>query len=375
MILDWLESLPEAELNARPTLCFRYASLLLINGQTAGVEEKLQAAEAALQTIESDEKSRNLVGQIAGIWATLALTGYQAETMLTQAHRALAYLDTGNLAARAGVNWTLGYAHYIQGDRAAAGCSFSKAISLSEASGDTFTTILATTGLGSVQEAENQLHLAARTYRRVLELAGDQPLQIINEAHLGLARLLYEWNDLDAAEEHGRQSLHLARQYERGIDRFVLCELFLARLKLARGDLYGAAGLLGQTWQSVRERRFVHRMPEVAAAQVLTLLHQGNVTAAAGLAETYELPLSQARVHLARRDASAAHATLASWHHQAEAKGLADEQLKAMVLQAIAHHMHGEEEKALHLLRDALTLAGRAGFPWCNSCPKQRPEG
>ena len=60
---------------------------------------------------------------------------------------------------------------------------------ISQASGDIFTTILATIGLGNIQEAENQLYLAAETYRRVLQLAGDPPLPIVCEAHLGLARI------------------------------------------------------------------------------------------------------------------------------------------------------------------------------------------
>src|SRR5207245_9651162 len=136
-------------------------------------------------------------------------------------------------------------------------------------------------------------------YRRVLHLAGDQPLQIIYEAHLGLARVLYEWNDLDEASQHGRQSLHLARQYERVIDRFILCEVFLARLKLAQGDVAGAATMLAQASQSARQENFVYRIPEVAAAQVLTLLRQGNLAAAAHLAQTHELPIRQARVPLA----------------------------------------------------------------------------
>src|SRR6185503_5041262 len=42
-ILEWLESLPTEVLNARPSLWRRHAGLLLINGQTAGVGEKLQA--------------------------------------------------------------------------------------------------------------------------------------------------------------------------------------------------------------------------------------------------------------------------------------------------------------------------------------------
>src|SRR5262249_27686702 len=202
-----------------------------------------------------------------------------------------------------------------------------EAISLSQASGDIFTTILATIGLGNVQEVDNQLHLAAQTYQRVLQLAGDQPLQIIYEAHLGLARVLYEWNDLDAAEQHGRQSLHLARQYDRVIDRFIVCEVFLARLKLAGGDIAGAAAILAQADQSARQQNFVYRIPEVAAAQVLTSLRQGNLAAATRLAETHELPIGQARVHLAQGEASTALAVLGPFRRQVEAKGWEDERL------------------------------------------------
>src|SRR4029078_1574980 len=125
--------------------------------------------------------------------AVLALTRYQVETMLTQSRRALQYLHPNNLSTRANANWTLGYAYLLQGDRAAARRALTEAISLSQASGDIFTTLLATIGLGNVQEADNQLYLAAETYGRILQLAGDQPLQIIYEAHLGLARVLYEW--------------------------------------------------------------------------------------------------------------------------------------------------------------------------------------
>jgi len=361
-ILDWLESLPTTVLNARPSLWARYASLLLVNGQTTGVEEKLQAAEAALQGTEADDKTRNLVGQIAAARATLALTRYQVETMLAQSRRALEYLRPNNLSLRATANWTLGFAYWTLGDRATARRAYTEAISLSQASGDIFTTILATIGLGNVQEAENQLYLAAETYQRVLQLAGDQPLLIIYEAHLGVARVLYEWNDLDAAEQHGRQSLHLARQYDRVIDRFVICEVFLARLKLAQGDVVGAAALLAEAGQSARQHNFVFRMPEVAAAQVLTLLRQGNLVAAAHLAQTHELPLSQARVHLARGNPSAALAVLEPWRRQVEAKGWEDERLKVMVLQAVALQAHGEKDKAVQLLFDALALAAPGGF-------------
>jgi LuxR family maltose regulon positive regulatory protein len=187
------------------------------------------------------------------------------------------------------------------------------------------------------------------------------PQPMIYEAHLGLARILYEWNDLEAAERHGQQSLHLARQYESGVDRFVACEVFLARLKLAQGDVAGAAAMLAQASQSARQQGFAHRLPEIAAAQVLTFLRQDQLAAAAHLAETHDLPLSQARVLLAQGNPAAARAALVPWQRQVEAKGWADERLRVLVLQAIALQVHGDKDKAVQALCDALALAEPEG--------------
>jgi LuxR family maltose regulon positive regulatory protein len=360
-ILDWLAALPPAVLNARPSLWWRYGALLLVSGQSTGVEEKLDAAEAALPGGEEDDQTRQLIGQIAAARATLALTRYQVEPMLVQSRRALAYLRPTSLALRANAHWTLGFAYSLLGDRAAARRALTEAIALSQMVGDIFTTILATIGLGNVQELDNQLYQAVETYRRVEQMAGDQPLAIIYEAHLGLARVLYEWNDLDAAEQEGRQGLYLARQYDMVIDRFIVCEVFLARLKLARGDVDGAAAILAQAGEAARRQNFVYRIPEVAAMQVLTLLRQGDLPAAAHLAQTHNLPLSQARVHLARGNPAAALALLEPLRRQMEAKEWADERLKVMVLQAIALYMHGEKDMARQRLGEALALAEPAG--------------
>jgi LuxR family maltose regulon positive regulatory protein len=109
------------------------------------------------------------------------------ETMLAQSRRALEYLHPNNLSTRASAYWTLGFAYALQGDRAATRRAFTESISLSQACGAIFTAILATIGLGNVQEADNQLYQAAETYRRVLQWAGDKPQQIISEAHVGLS--------------------------------------------------------------------------------------------------------------------------------------------------------------------------------------------
>src|SRR6266567_2757528 len=331
-VLNWLESLPTTILDARPSLWVTYASALTMTGQPiSSVEEKLQAAEAALQEAEPDDKTRDLVGHIAAIRAMLAVPANQVETIIAQSRRA---------AARG---------------------AYTEVIAISQASGNIMVTIAATTCLGQIQEADNQLSLAAESYRRVLHLAGDPPWPAACEAYVGLARVCYQWNDLDAAEQHGQQSFQLAMQME-SVDTPAACEVLLARLKLARGDVASATALLAKAEQFVRQHNFVHWMPEVAAVQVLTLLHQGHLAAAAHLAQTHGLPLSQARVHLAQGDPSAALAVLESWRGQMEAKGWQDERLKVMVLQAVALQAHGEKDQAVQVLYDALALAAPGGF-------------
>jgi len=365
-IRNWLTSLPKTVLDARPSLGVMYATLALMAGQTTGVEEKLRAAEAALASalhgVEPVDKTRDLIGQIAAARATLALTRYQPEAMITQARRALEYLHPDNLPSRVRAIWTMGFAFQVKGDRAAARQTYTEAVAISQASGNIRFTIVATISLGVIQEFENQLYQAVETFQGGLQLAGDFPQPFENEAHLGLARIFYQWNDLEAAEQHGQQGLQLARQFDSVIDRFVICEVFLARLKLARGDVSGAAAMLAETEKSVRQNNFVHRIPEVAAAQVLVLLRQGDLAAAAHFAQTQDLPFSQARVYLAQGNPSAALAVLEPFRQQMEAKGWQDERLKLMVLQAVALHAHGEKDKAVQLLGEVLALAEPGGF-------------
>ncbi|HOU13155.1 MAG TPA: LuxR C-terminal-related transcriptional regulator [Anaerolineae bacterium] len=361
-ILAWLASLPESVLDTRPLLRVRLATMALTAGQTTGVDEKIQAAEKALQNAELAPQTRDLLGQIACARATLAITQYQPETVLIQARRALEYLLPENLRFRFTANWALSVAYHLQGERAAARQALAEVLSINQTSTSMFSTILAVIHLGRLQELENQLYQAAETYRRALQMASEQPQPNTSDAHLGLARIAYEWNDLDAAEQHGQQALLLAQQFDRALDRFILCEVFLVRLKLARGDADGAAAMLAQIEQSARQQNFILRLPDIAAAQVLVLLRQGDVAAATRLAHTHDLPISQARVHLAQGDTSRALALLSPLRQQMEAKGWQDVRLRAMVLEAIALRAHGEKDKAAQLLGDALALAEPDGF-------------
>ncbi len=366
-ILRWLASLPATVLDERPQLRVQSALLSLAAGQATGIEEKLQAAEAVLanelQGGENDDKTRDLIGQIATARTTLALTRYQSDAMIAQARRALEYLHPDNLLPRFSATWSMGMAYHFRGERATAGLIYTEALSIAQASGNIFNASLATLCLGQMHELENRLFPAVETYRRSLQLIGDHDSHpSTSEAYLGLGRICYEWNDLDSAGSYGQQALQLAKQYDRLIDRFIFSEVFLARLKLARGEVASAAAMLANTMQTVHQHHFVHRIAEVAAAQVLVFIRQDDLVAAGHLAQTHDLPISQARVHLARGDAAAALAVLEAHRRHVEAMNWQDERLRVMVLQAIALHAQGEKAKALKLLDEVLALAEPGGF-------------
>ena len=365
-ILDWLASLPENVLDARPSLRVLTATMSLVAGRTTGVEEALQAAERALERgskgVAVDEAIHDLIGRIAAARATLALTRYQPDAIMVQSRRALKYLHPDNFQFRLTAMWTTAFAHFLQGDRAAAGRAYAELERVSHASGEVFFAQLALCSMGEFQELDIDLLQAAETYRRALLLFGDNPQPSASQAHLGLARVSYEWNDLDAAEEQGERGLRLARQYDSTIDRFILCELLLVRVLLARGLVAAAAARLDELAITARSPIYRHRLPDIAALQVPVLLRQGHVEAAARFAEAFDLPQSRARVLLAQNEPSSALALLEPLRGQMEARGWQDERLRILAFQALALHAEGREDEALRLFVETMGLAEGGRF-------------
>lgn len=361
-VRQWFESLPEAEFEARPSLWVMYASVLTLTGRLHDtIEEVLQSAETALHDAPHDAETNDWLGRIAALRAMLAVTVNQVETIITQSRRALELLRPDNTPMRTTTTWALGYAYQIQGNRAAAAQAYAETIAQNKKSGNIMTEIAATTSLGQIQESENESYLAAETFQHILQLVGDPPWPAACEACVGLGRLHYQWNDLAAAERYGRQGLALARQLE-NVDTPAACGVLLARVQLAQGDAAGALTTLAQADRFARQHQFGQWDGPITAVRIQALLRQSHLNAAARLAGNHDLPISQARVHLAQGEPAAALAVLEPARRQAETNAWRDERLRALRLQALAHWQRGEGEAAVHDLREALALAKPGGL-------------
>ncbi|CAH1206440.1 HTH-type transcriptional regulator MalT [Paenibacillus plantiphilus] len=406
-VLNWLETLSKAELDAKPALWVIYGSALLMAGKPTEIEPKLLAAEAAMQHLQADakgsdyigliaatraaiaaiaiggqpsvaehklqtaedalqlsevgDKTNDLVGQILPRHAGTALDLQQVDNVIAQSRRALEYLNPQSLPVRITALWLLGVACQLRGDRAEAREAYTEVLSISRKLGSNVISIMAIVGQGNLFEGDNRLFEAEERYRSALYLSGDLPLAAVCEAHMGLARICYEWNDLQNALQHVQKCSQMARQVN-SKDMLVTCEIYLARLKLAQLDWVNAAVILADTKQYVSENSLLNRLPDIAELQVLAKLCLGELKEAKYLAEIHQLPLSLTRVHLANGHTASALSELIPFREQAEVKGWQDELLKAMVLHAVVMHAHGEEEQAVQLLLKALELAEPGGF-------------
>ncbi|MDF2834776.1 MAG: hypothetical protein K0Q63_416 [Paenibacillus sp.] len=234
--LKWLDSMPAAELDARPALLVMYGSVLLLSGKPTHAEPKLRTAEILLEGVEQDVRVRDLLGLIATTRASLAsllnavkpdganrnlltaeaslritdsddktddLIGLIAPakaanseesreidlTVVAQADRALDYLRPDNLSVRASAAWMLGVACQRLGDHAGARGAYHNVISYSSVMGHKPLAVLSLIGLGQIHEKDNSPQMAEDCYEEALRLASDLPLPALSDAKVGLERV------------------------------------------------------------------------------------------------------------------------------------------------------------------------------------------
>ncbi|RIX53911.1 LuxR family transcriptional regulator [Paenibacillus nanensis] len=405
-VLSWLESLPLAELDARPSLWVIFASASLLAGRAEEIESKLQAAEKAMKSYEMDGKTRNLIGLIAATRASVSamtvaasptyaerrrletielskhltddktneivgripampaaspMSSQQTDRLIELCRRALEHLNPELLPVRMTAVWLMGVAYQHRGERGKAQEAFAEVLSISRKLENNIIGVMAVLGQASLFEGENLLYEAEAHYRRALELAGEQPSPAVCEAYLGLARIHYERNDLEKAMQLTQMGAQLARRLQHS-DFILASEIFIARLKLAYRDYAGASALLGEAKPFARERSLTNRLPDIAAVQALLLLRQGDPVGALHEAKTHELPLCLARAYLAHGDAAAALAAIAPYSSPVTANGQEDQRLEAMLLEAAARCTLGQRSRALEILIEALEIAERGGF-------------
>ena len=378
-LAGWLDTLPEAIMNARPWLCVAHAWVLVYTGQLGAVEPCLQNAEAALH--EAVSQDQRIAGNLAAIRAYAAILQGDNQHAEELARAALKHLTENDLLARGFATRVLGLVHRATGRLEAAAQFYIEASRISRAAGNNHLTLTVLFDLGYLQFLQGRLHQAFDTCQEALKLAEEhQPrgagqLPVTGYIYALLGRVLCEWNDLDTAVDYARRGAELSEQW--GVAEIMVdCYLHFAIVLQSIGDRLGALSAI----QKMRES--AQRLSEwyiTAAEPYEARLHLvlGNVEEAFrwaesqrdGFADNVELDvytefaaMTLARVHIVQgrwREALRLLERVLRLTEQMQADDLV---IEILILQALALQKADKLDAALDRLTHALSLAEPAGY-------------
>jgi LuxR family transcriptional regulator, maltose regulon positive regulatory protein len=230
----WLQGLPAELVRSRPRLCLAQAVAAIIGDRLEAAASLLDDAERALadrgdQPEEPYEpsvgRSASMVANVpAGIaLARAMLAGMQGDAERTTefSRQALAELDEGEGMLRSLADFHLALAEWLHGRVVEAEQALASLVPEQRATGGHSSAVRVRSTLGQVQRAQVQRargHLGAAlgTYQQLLEVAtapGQLGLPAAGIAHVGIADVLYERSELDAALDHATQGVALSREF------------------------------------------------------------------------------------------------------------------------------------------------------------------
>src|SRR5262252_297531 len=382
----WLSVLPADAVRSRPRLCLARAVSAVVGGQLEMIEPLLADAKRAL-AITGEEPHEPSVGRalsvLANVPASIAflraelarLRGDPARAVACD-QQALAHLGEEDWLLRSLVAWNLAVADWQFGRLAQAERALAEVTAELRAAREGYLAMRVAYDLGQVQRAQGRLSAALGTYQRGLEDAGQAgpALPHVGMAHVGLAEVRYERDELAAALEHATQGVALCRHLADTLPLAIGLGM-LARIRRAQGDAAGALEATGQAEQVGLSPQMVTLLNPVPVWRARLLLTSGEVAAAArwaserGLGRDDELSypreaeyLVLARVLLAERTYDRALRLLERLHAQAAAQQRTGSIIELSAVQTLALAARGDQAAALASLAGGLILAAPEGY-------------
>jgi LuxR family maltose regulon positive regulatory protein len=383
----WLAALPQEVVRSRPRLALAQALAAFNAGRLQVAEPFLEAAEQALATGPSElyEPSigrdmsmlANVPASIALLRAALVALRGDAQRTTELVRQAQAHLAEDERGPRISVRWNLAQADWMLGRLAEAGCAFAGIVAEGREAGEPHLMLTAGSVLGRIQRGQGHLQAALRTYQEGLEFAARTGPGVglsAAVAHVGMAEVLYERNQLEQALSHTREGISLGRQLT-STQTLASGLATLAWIRQARGDAAGAREAMDEAYQVISNREIVALHNPVPAERARLLLAQGDVQEVvhwveerglededeSGYARELEY-LVLARVLLSRNMADRALALLERLGSVAKAQARVGSLIQVQVLQALGFQAAGQADQAMKVLAPALMQAEPEGY-------------
>ena len=382
----WLSALPAPLLATRPRLCLAQAFVAVVGGQVEAVGPLLDAAERAVAVAAGQPEEPpaagplslldNLPGCIAFLQAELARLRGDAASAADWNQRALAELGEHEFYLGTLVRASLAVAQWLGGQLGPAERGLTAELAARRATGEGYLASRVGHDLGAVQRAVGNLDAALATGRQVLESAGaggGEP-PYLGIAHVGMAEVRYQRDELDAALDHATRGVELARRLA-FTPPLAAGLAVLAWIRQASGDDAGATAAMDEAVAVAISPQVVALLNPVPAQRARLLLAQRDVAAASRWARAAGLGpddepgyprepsyLALARLLLAQDRPGPALTLLRRLLDLAAAQGRTGSVIEIQALRALALAARGDRGGALGALTEAVTLGCPQGY-------------
>jgi LuxR family maltose regulon positive regulatory protein len=384
-VQEWFDALPQEISRTHPRLCIDQAWVLHLSQRSTEIEPLLQAAERGLNSSDYAglATTSSWLGEVMALRAWVKRSQGDLVQALELAHGALDLLTEEHVFALCLNLVSLAGALRHTGDLEQAVQVLTDCIPLCKEAMNPLGVMADSFELAELQVMRGHLYQAQAVLQDALQWAtnhGVQQMPATSMVHVKLSDVLFEQNNLQAAEDHLEAGLKLSK---RGLATVSgQGYLSLARLKQARGDTAGAEAALLKAEEAVQGWETPEMAAERAAHRARFWLAEGNLPPALRWIqeswvrtqekETYlhefEL-LTLSRVLIAhgraRRDVPAlddAMALLERLRQSAEEGGRLGRIIEISMLRAMTHQVLGDSHEALAALDRALTLAEPEGY-------------
>jgi LuxR family maltose regulon positive regulatory protein len=387
VILDrWLSMLPEEVVRFRPKLCLAQGWMQLHIGHLDSAERLVEHAERAFEQgqVSGDLELPSAGGMVAEVSAATALLRADiaaargdTEGSAASARSALAVMGEEEFGPRFLARFQLACADWMAGRLKRAEPALARLLAEGRAAPDPYPLVSSCYALGQVQAGRGKLGAALRTNREGLRYAtkgGRLSPFHAGEAHIGIAQVLYQRDELEEALEHATRGIELCRHTV----EFVLPAVGLVALGWIRnafGEPEAAREAIDEACRIRPGQGFVALWNPAQAERARLLLAQGRVKEAEhwaeeqGLSDDDELPyprerdyLVLVRLLLARSEPARALRLLERLAALAESQHRTESIIQIAALRSLAKQAAGDHGGALTSLAGALALARPEGF-------------
>jgi len=374
----WTGKLSKEMIYCRPWLCIYEAQNHAWFGELNEAHKLLEEAEKGIKIRSPEDQA--ILGHHSYVRSRVTAMSGDIHSAIELCHVARKLIPANNLAMQLDIDMTLAYEYFLHGDYSNAEPGLRETIRSSAAVGSIINSVAAYCVLARLYAVQGQLKKSYEHYQLAAQLIPEVSGQHLGTRALieaGIADMLCEWNDLDAATIHAQKGLNLMPWWGKA-DDFILAYITLTRIYIAQANISDAIEAVENAIEFAQTRGiFSEARNAIEFIQVKIWLAQGDLQSASRWVKSLQnrfnsnVPINfedelahiaWARVLLAQNKCYEANGLLSSLEEFSRSGGRQGRLIEIMLLKALALQGMGNITHANFALKESLALAEPEGY-------------